>query len=154
VLQIAVVGLVLGLAGCQYGGSTALSDADLAAIREASAHWEEHAAAGEWTEVAALYADDGKLLPPNEGPVRGRAAIHNWWQGFPETSDMKLEIVEIGGGGDVAYVHGKYSAILVPEGADAGKYIEIWRRQTDGSWKVAIDIFNSDLPVAAMSAEP
>ena len=30
---------------------------------------------------------------------------------------------------------------------DHGKYIEIWRRQSDGSWKVALDIFNSDLPL-------
>ena len=30
--------------------------------------------------------------------------------------------------------------------ADDGKYIEIWKRQADGSWKIAYDIFNSDLP--------
>ena len=32
---------------------------------------------------------------------------------------------------------------------DTGKYIEIWRKQADGSWRVIRDIFNSDLPVAA-----
>jgi len=61
---------------------------------------------------------------------------------------IQSRIVEIGGGYNVAFVHGKYNAILVPEGVDSGKYVEIWRRQSDGSWKMAIDIFNSDLPPA------
>lgn len=30
--------------------------------------------------------------------------------------------------------------------ADAGKFIEIWTRQPDGSWLISDDIFNSDLP--------
>jgi ketosteroid isomerase-like protein len=32
---------------------------------------------------------------------------------------------------------------------DHGKLVEIWKKQADGKWKVAVDIFNSDLPVAA-----
>jgi ketosteroid isomerase-like protein len=36
---------------------------------------------------------------------------------------------------------------------DRGKYLEIWKRQADGSWKVALDIFNSDLPLPEMDAE-
>jgi ketosteroid isomerase-like protein len=30
--------------------------------------------------------------------------------------------------------------------ADHGKYLEIWRKQGDGSWKCIVDMFNSDLP--------
>jgi ketosteroid isomerase-like protein len=32
---------------------------------------------------------------------------------------------------------------------DRGKYIEVWRRQTDGSWLIADDIFNSSEPAPA-----
>jgi ketosteroid isomerase-like protein len=35
---------------------------------------------------------------------------------------------------------------LVP---DRGKYVTVWKKQTGGSWKVALDIFNSDLPATA-----
>ena len=30
--------------------------------------------------------------------------------------------------------------------SDKGKYVTIWVKQQDGKWKVAVDMFNSDLP--------
>jgi ketosteroid isomerase-like protein len=30
---------------------------------------------------------------------------------------------------------------------DRGKYVAVWKKQADGSWKVAAESFNSDLPV-------
>ena len=39
---------------------------------------------------------------------------------------------------------------MTPPGApaitDTGKFLVIYRRQDDGSWKVCCDLFNSDLP--------
>lgn len=32
---------------------------------------------------------------------------------------------------------------------DRGKYIEVWKKQTDGKWKCAVDMVNSDLPLPA-----
>ena len=29
---------------------------------------------------------------------------------------------------------------------DKGKYLEIWKKHADGSWKCVADMFNSDLP--------
>jgi ketosteroid isomerase-like protein len=37
---------------------------------------------------------------------------------------------------------------------DKGKYVEIWKKQPDGSWKCAVDMFNSDLPAAPAPAAP
>ena len=31
---------------------------------------------------------------------------------------------------------------------DHGKFVEIWKKQADGSWKCAVDMFNSDLPAS------
>jgi ketosteroid isomerase-like protein len=46
---------------------------------------------------------------------------------------------------------------LLPPGsalaiADTGKYLEVWRRQLDGSWLIAWETFNSSLPVPDLSA--
>lgn len=43
---------------------------------------------------------------------------------------------------------------MAPPGApgpvkDSGKYVEVRRRQADGRWLVAVDIFNSDVPIPA-----
>jgi ketosteroid isomerase-like protein len=37
---------------------------------------------------------------------------------------------------------------------DSGKYIEIWRKQSDGTWKLVRDIFNSDLPLPTPTPVP
>jgi ketosteroid isomerase-like protein len=64
---------------------------------------------------------------------------------------MQFDQVEVDGAGDIAYVYGKYSMTITSEEGepvqDSGKYIEIWKRQADGTWKVSLDIFNSDLPI-------
>jgi len=36
--------------------------------------------------------------------------------------------------------------------ADHGKFVEVWRKQADGKWKCAVDIFNSDIPVSGGGA--
>jgi ketosteroid isomerase-like protein len=32
---------------------------------------------------------------------------------------------------------------------DRGKFIEVWKKQADGKWKVVADMFNSDIPLPA-----
>ena len=54
---------------------------------------------------------------------------------------------------DLAYDRGTYSMTVTPPGAapieDRGKYLTIYRKQADGSWKIARVMFNSDLPLPA-----
>ena len=62
---------------------------------------------------------------------------------------MEVGVAEIEGRGDLAYVRGTYTMTLHPDGApepveDAGKYLEIRRKQSDGSWLYVADMFNSD----------
>jgi len=53
--------------------------------------------------------------------------------------------------GDVAYSYGTYaSSATGPDGKpmqDKGKYVTVYRKQADGSWKAVVDTFNSDLPM-------
>jgi ketosteroid isomerase-like protein len=30
---------------------------------------------------------------------------------------------------------------------DDGKYATVWKKQVDGSWKLAVDMFNSNMPL-------
>lgn len=126
---------------------------DIIAIKELHEAWTPAIVDKDFDTLIALYTDDAIVLPPNAAKVQGRAAVLEWMKAFPTIADAKLMIEEINGYGDLAFVRGAYFMTLMPEGApepiqDRGKFIEIRRKQADGSWLMARDIFNSDLPAS------
>jgi uncharacterized protein (TIGR02246 family) len=129
----------------------ALAGNDVAAIRAASNVAENAANSANWTAWANIYGDNALFFPPNAKPLSGRAAIEAWMRAYPPVKNVRLEPLEIEGRGDLAVVRGRYSLVVVapnqPERADSGNYLEIWRRQNDGAWKITRDIFNSSLPL-------
>ena len=148
-LSVLIVGLASTVPRAQ--APAALPAQDVAAIRAASAA--STAAAGKDTAVwLAILADDVVLMPANAPAIVGRAAAEQYFRGFPPFKDLRVEPIEIEGRGDLAYVRGRYSIVVTPPGGpeqrDAGKYIEIWRKQADGTWKMTRDISTSDLPAA------
>lgn len=157
-LYFTVFVMVLVTAACQPPAETTteapepagFSDADRAAIEAVSQAFAEGAAAKDWAAVAATYAEDAVLMPPHGPVVQGRDNIQAFFEAFPAHEDFSLETVEIGGHGDLAFVRGVFSMTITPDGADpvaaTGKFIEIRRKQADGSWPIVRDIFNSDVP--------
>ena len=146
--------LLLGIfafTACQLTEPAALSEADRAAIEATSKAFVEGVNAKDWAAVAATYTEDAALMPPNGPSVEGRADIQAFVEAFPPISDFNFEIIEVEGQGDMAYVRGTYTMTITPEGGDpitdTGKYIEIRKKQADGSWLLYLDIFNSDLPL-------
>jgi len=151
-MPICAFGLIMG--SCTTAAPPGFTDADRAQIQTTM---EEALAiantSGDLVQYGNLYyAPDAVVLPPNGEAVRGRDAIISWNENFPPYEDLQFTQVEVDGAGDIAYVYGTYSMVMTLPGVeesvpDRGKYIEIWRRQEDGSWKVALDIFNSDMPL-------
>ena len=127
-----------------------LSDTDTAALRAVHDRFSVALLRQDFDAVAALYAEDAVLLPPQEPAVHGRAAIRTWTAAVPRVTRVVLEVDDVDGRGDVAYMRGTFAMTLEPEGAPAlsvvGKYVEILKKQADGSWRFAVDIFNSDAP--------
>ena len=128
------------------------SEEEVAAIRNTHAAYHEVALDKDWDAVVTYYTTDAVIMPPNQPAVHGRDAIRDWYASFPPVTEVELPIVEIDGRGDIAYVRGTYALTMVIEGApepitDTGKNLAIWRKQEDGSWKIAVDTFNSDLPL-------
>ena len=96
-------------------------------------------------------------MPPNNPLVTGKASVHALWKnilGAPGfAGGWKPLKVEVARASDLAYVTGTYefgqNDATGKPGVDKGKYVEVWKKQADGSWKCVADIFNSDLPAAA-----
>ena len=129
-----------------------LTDADRNAIRVTNDRFVKAALAADWAALASTYTEDGIVLPPNGPEVRGRAAIQKFYAG-PKVTVLKVNLVEIDGQGDLAYTRGTYDIEVMPPGAraptkDTGKFVDVWRKQPDGSWLDTRDIWNSDRPSA------
>lgn len=92
-------------------------------------------------------------MPPGAPRRVGRALIRAEAKPLFDLFDNRTAVYpeEIQVLGDLAYTHGKYEIAMTPkEGGDSleikGKFLTILRKQVDGSWKIAIDCFNSDTP--------
>ncbi len=102
--------------------------------------------------VKAFYAPDAVLMPPNHPVVEGRANIQSFLQGLIDSglTAIKLETPTIASAGDLAYGRGHYTLSIAPPGGapvqDVGKYVVVYRRQANGTWRAVADIFNSDQP--------
>jgi uncharacterized protein (TIGR02246 family) len=136
--------------------STAAVDtgADELAIRGHVDHWLQLVKAKDAAGIAALYAEDGAVMPPNAPIGKGRTAIQQTWASMMQTPGFDLNIVPeqiiVSSSGDMALDRGTYRLAVAPNGTaqtDTGKYVVVWRK-IGSEWKAAADIFNSNLPAS------
>jgi ketosteroid isomerase-like protein len=110
--------------------------------------------------TVSYYSDDASLLPPNAPLATGKPAIRALWTtllGPGVSLSWQPTKVEVARSGELAYVMGTYADTAKDAKgntvSDHGKLIEIWKKQTDGQWKVVADIYNSDVPAPAAEAK-
>jgi len=71
----------------------------------------------------------------------------------PNTAvSWKVSKGEVATSGELGYLYGTYElSIKDPNGGppvyDTGKFVEIWKKQTDGKWRCIVDTYNSDVPL-------
>src|SRR5579862_6956812 len=108
--------------------------------------------AADWARVAQSFSEDGVRIPPNEEPHEGREAIESWLAGIEELTSYELSRDMVDGVDAIAYVRGRYSITLRPVGApgpisDRGDFLEVWRKESDGAWRIIEAIWNTRLPM-------
>ncbi len=145
--------LCIATSACRSTAPQGFGSADRAALNALEASFTRMLSTGDSAGLTThYYSADAVVMPPNEPSAVGSHAIAKLFSTWPPVKDVVLTKCEIYGCGDVAYSTGTYSMTLLPPGAapihDKGKFLDIARRQNDGSWKVTRDIFNSDLPAA------
>ena len=102
--------------------------------------------------IASFYTEDAKLLPSTSGVLIGRQAIQESFDSSFKMGarDVIFRSLEIDCNGDLAYEVSTYTIEIQPEGAQAvkvpGRAVVVWKRQADGSWKLAVDSFHRDIP--------
>jgi uncharacterized protein (TIGR02246 family) len=133
-----------------HTSATSASDA-LADVRRAidkgNAQWSEGWAKGDAAMVAAVFADDGVQLAGDGKIIKGRQQILERQKVAMQGADPGVKVtvttVNVWLDGDTAYETGKYKYEYTEKGQpgkDEGRYVTIWKRQHDGSWKLSMDM--------------
>ena len=139
---------------------TFAAGADEKAIRDADEAWSNAAAAKDVDKTVAFYSDDAVVMPPNAERLTTKEGIRKIWKDMLTDAKVswKSTKVEVAKSGDIAFSSGTYEVTMndVVTGKpvnDHGKYLAVWEKQTDGTWKCGADIWNSDIPLTKAAPE-
>jgi ketosteroid isomerase-like protein len=131
-------------------------------LRDLDAKWSAAAGAKDIDKTVSYYSEDAIVMPPNASSATTKEAIRSAWKEMLTSPgaaiSWKATKVEVAKSGDIGFISGTYKLTMNdPSGkpvTDHGKYVEVWKKQPGGMWKVAADIWNSDLPVPTSSPAP
>lgn len=154
---LVTVALAAMIAACQPAAPAGLTDADKAVLRGVgdTAQAILNSPPVDWEAYSARWhTEDVVVMPPGAAAISGRGAVVAFLKTFPPLSNVRFQVQETEGTGDLAYQWGTYEMDMAVPGMaapvhDTGKFLEIWRRQADGSWKLTREMFNSDVPPPA-----
>ena len=119
-------------------------------VAAADSAWAAAAVARNLEASVNALAEDAVMLPPDQAPVVGRAAINGYMAGAFAIPGFSVSWspgdIKVASSGDMAYSIGR-SRYTVPDSSGAvrtvhAKGVTVWRREADGTWKCVADIWN------------
>lgn len=131
-------------------GGPALSRAE-AALRQMTQDWALACNSKHLDDLLTFYATDALVLRPNVPPVRGTAAIREFFFSALDSGlgDIEMQPLRVELLGEIAYEAGRCQ-MLVPLAVgkrreERGKYVVVFAKQKTGEWKAVVDSWSSDL---------
>ncbi len=147
--QIRVLVAAIALGAWPVLSETHKGDPVRAVIEKQATLFSEAFARADFEAVAGMYAEDAIVLPPDAEMVKGRPAIEALWKSVHASGvkGVTLTVVDVHSSGKLAVEVGTAVLSIKPEGkpelTQSAKYVVVWRRQKDGSWKLYRDIWNA-----------
>ncbi len=130
-----------------------------AAVRRVTQEWVLACNTKHLDDILELYISDAVVLRSNYPPMRGAAAIREFFYGALETGlgEVEMEALRVDVVGELAYEAGRFKALVPSTGGkrreERGKYLWVCQRQSGGEWKVAADCWSSDLTLSNLDSE-
>ncbi len=120
-----------------------------------TSNFEEMFYRGDFVGMGSYYADDAKLFAENTELVQGRQQLEHFWQISSERGKkigMKrtIHVLEFETSGELGYLTAIVN-LLIPQSDNKVitsiiRDVIVWRKETDGSWRILIDISNQKPP--------
>lgn len=130
-----------------------------AAVRRITQEWVLACNTKHLDDLLDLYIADALVLRSNYPPVRGAAAVREFFFGALDAGlgEVEVEPLRVDIAGDMAYEAGRCKA-LVPSATgkrreERGKYLWVCSRQPNGEWKLAVDCWSSDLSMTVLESD-
>lgn len=117
-------------------------------ILDINRRWDAAFNAKQPAQVAALYDAAATVMPAGAAQVSGDAEIQNFWTNTISQGivDHKIEMLEVGVDGNMAFQRGLWSAAVVNAEGErqlfSGNLHVLYKLQGDGSWKALTHIWN------------
>jgi uncharacterized protein (TIGR02246 family) len=130
--------------------------ADVQAVKDVEAACLKDFATKDAGKFASDFAEDGCALYPGAGIVCGREAIKALVATYFADPNFSFTLQSTRAmaskGGDMVYLQGTYTMTMTNPKTkkpvtDKGKYLTVYAKQADGSWKAVADTSNSDSPM-------
>jgi uncharacterized protein (TIGR02246 family) len=124
--------------------------AEAKALAKLDDDWSAAAATRDAKRVASFYADDAIAYPPNEPVAVGKAAAEKVWAAYfaDPSYNLSWKTTHAEVTGTIGYTAGTYEdSYKGPDGKKVqgkGKYLCVWKKQNDGTWKAIRDMWNTD----------
>jgi uncharacterized protein (TIGR02246 family) len=131
------------------------NEADVTAIKEVLNQYAVAANAGDFDLWISLWADDGVRMAPDAPAIIGKEQIREAMKSaFDQMNlDIAISIEDARVHGDLGLTRCKYRIDMTPRAGGEtihamrdGKALTLYERQSDGSWKIVYDCFNSNVP--------
>lgn len=135
--------------------------ADVQAIKDTGPAYDKFGNAGDAAGLASqFYAADAIRMDPNQPASAGTAAIRATLEkSYAQSTDNVRDVIDdVRVAGNVAFAKGTFEGTSTPKAGGAaapvkGKFLTLYERQADSSWKAVWDIYNSDLPAPGATAD-
>lgn len=130
--------------------SSAAAQADDAIRKLISVDYDKAELAGDVDAKMRLYTSDVVLLPPEGSIVVGERAVRAWHERMykQKTTQITSVVERVEASGDWGVGWGIWRGTVAPTGAQSqtanGKFLVVVRRQSDGSWKIAREVWNAE----------
>ncbi len=144
--------LMIALVACNQNSIDTKAEGEK--VMQTSREWSKVAATGDIEKTLSYWADDATVLSPGQPALTGKKAIREMLESTSKIPGFTISweplIVSVSKSGDMDYMIEQNQITMNDSTGNSikefNKSVTIWRKESDGSWKNIVDMWNAEPP--------